>query len=167
MMAKYSYPYHSGDGRFWPELDERTVGVATMAHYEGVNRCTINARAMAGWYGVPGRAAGVWLEKPAANPHSRGAWKFRPAMIWRLRRMGRYSDPEFHPRQITLPVFQCDPEKTAERMAASLAAPAAPVANPLDAFIGSIAAAVASHLQPLRIAGGADVIPFPRPAREG
>ena len=170
-MMKFFHPYHSIDGRMWPELDDRVVTAPVMAAYEGCCREVIIMRAAQGFYGQPTKANGVWLDRAPGNPKGKGIWKFRPAMIWRLRAMGKFSDPDFHPRQINIPIYWCPMAETERRHFAAQAGPASPAPSAFDALITGLAAAVAAQLQPARTAGVSlgtlgDVIPFPRTARE-
>jgi hypothetical protein len=112
------FPYHDAGGRLYPELDDREVGIEVMATYLNVNRCTVYARVCARQYGVT-RAEGAWLWRSAANPKSRGVWRFRPSVIWRRLGMGRWSLPGFDPRHLDGKggVFCCDPAVTAKRLA--------------------------------------------------
>lgn len=135
------HPYHGADGRLWPELDDRVVGFPVLCAYEGMTRNSIYLRALAGDYGRADIKTGAWIDKPRAS--SRGQWRFRPAVIWRLRGLGRYASIQgFDPRAVREPIFCCDPATTAQRLGSTPAQP-----QGLDLLMQGIAQAFASLAQ--------------------
>jgi hypothetical protein len=138
------HPYHTADGRLWPELDDRVVGFPTLCAYEGLSRWSVYQRALAGHYGKPSQASGAWVEIAPNNPKSVGRWKFRPAVIWRNRGWGRYAAMlAFDPRSVREPIYCCNPVESAKRIAA-----APPSAPSLEQLVQGIVQGITAAIQP-------------------
>lgn len=110
------FPYHDASGTRYPELDTREVGIDLMADYLGLCRVTVWKRALRGEYGNS-PAAGAWFAAPKGN--KRKVWTFRPAVLWRVKQWGRFSEVGFRPLDLEgrVRVYHCDPATTAERHA--------------------------------------------------
>jgi hypothetical protein len=137
-----NFPYHDAGGLLYPELDERIVGVETIAVYEHCHRTTVGERASVGAYGRVGDhprvPSGIWRERGAA--HAQGALRFRPALLWRVMRLGRYAaDPSFTVAQLVgrVRVFACDPADTLARGAAASSGVPPEVAQALSHLSGT------------------------------
>jgi hypothetical protein len=114
---------HDDTGHLWPELDWRWISSSTLARYEGCSVQLIHTRTIKGYYGPTGSTLVRW--RPVPGGQSVKIREYLPAAIWRAQRRGRYADPSFDPRQVTARIFECDPDKTAARIAESSRTPVA------------------------------------------
>jgi hypothetical protein len=123
-MCRLLHPYHDASGILWPELDTRTVCASTMGAYLDRSRHYVQEHARRGRWGRT-FLEGAWIER--ADPKGRGFWHFRPAVIWRRLRLGRFGDPAWTPEQAHLqPLFWCPLADTMAR-----AKTAAPTSDPI------------------------------------
>lgn len=94
---KRPFPMHDASGVLYPELDWRWVTGCVMAEYLEISRETLCRRTREKLYGW-GRDQGVREMKKL--PSDRGWMEYRPAVIWRRLRLGRYGDERFDWRQL-------------------------------------------------------------------
>ena len=112
------FPYHDVNGKLFPELDTREVGVQLMCDYLSVHRFTVWDRAQTGEFGrTP--AEGAWFAK-SRHGRTGGRWKFRPATLWRRKMWGRFAAIGFDPMALEtrVRIFACDPTETAKQQQA-------------------------------------------------
>jgi hypothetical protein len=111
------FPYHDVSGQHYPELDTREVSVAVMSVYMSLSRVTTWDHAMRGDYGRT-QSEGAWFRK--ARVGKGGQWVFRPAVIFRRKGWGRFTQVGFDPLQLEgrIRLYHCDPLITEAREAA-------------------------------------------------
>jgi len=110
------FAYHDAAGKLYPELDTREVSIDVLCRYLGVHRDTVRVRAKLGDYGNA-TSTGAWFQK-ARNGRG-GKWLFRPAILWRVKKWGRFAQVGFDPMALerSVRIYECDPATTHERHA--------------------------------------------------
>lgn len=109
------HPYHDAAGMLWPELDTREVTVDVMTAYLQLSRITIYERARRKDYGN-NRNTGAWFQP--ARVGRGGKWFFIPAILWRVKNLGRYRQVGFSvaASESRVPIYWCAPTDTAKRI---------------------------------------------------
>lgn len=133
---KRLFPLHDAHGSFYPELDWRWVSGAVMVDYLACSRNALWKRTLAKEYGF-GREQGVRHVK--THDKDRGRMEYRPGMIWRRLRLGRYGDERFDWRQLDgrIPLYCCPLGQTPKQVNAEPTAP--DLSLPMQAAIADLA----------------------------
>ncbi len=110
------HPYHDAAGKLYPETDTREVSVAVLCQYLSLHRDTVWVHAKRGDYGKT-VAEGAWFVK--ARVGKGGEYRFRPAVLWRRKGWGRFSQVGFDPLALerSVRIYDCDPATTHTRHA--------------------------------------------------
>jgi hypothetical protein len=110
------FPFHDAAGKLYPELDTREVSVAVVCQYLGVSRWYVQEHAKRGDYGRT-IAEGAWFMK--ARVGKGGEWRFRPAVLWRVKKWGRFAQVGFDAMALerAVRIYACDPTTTHQRHA--------------------------------------------------